>query len=162
MPPIRRLTPADAPAYRAIRLEALANAPEAFGSTLAREQTFSTADFAARLTNGAVFASFHQGEITGIAGFYPEPGEKDRHKGHLVGMYVQPAHRRTGTSRALVHAVLTHATTEVEQLHLNVITENTQAIRLYQSCGFTPYGTEPRSLKQDGRYFDSLLMVHFL
>ena len=50
---VRRLRAADVDAYRQIRLEALEIAPpEAFASTLAREQAFSRQDFIHRLENG--------------------------------------------------------------------------------------------------------------
>ncbi len=162
MPTTRQLTLADLAEYRALRLEALEQTPEAFGSTLAREQAFTDADFAARLTGGVTIGAFRDNTLGGIASFYAEPGEKDRHKGRLVGMYVRPDLRGTGASRALVEAVLAHAVNHVEQVHLDVVSTNRAARRLYETCGFTAYGTEPRSLKQAGRYFDSVMMVRFL
>gem|GEM_PF-6583094 len=46
-----------------------------------------------------------------------------------------------------------------EQLHLNVVTTNTAAARLYEAVGFSVYGTDPRVLKIDQNYFDEYLMV---
>jgi len=156
---VRRLGEADVEEYRAIRLEALAHAPEAFGSTLAREQAFARADFLARLTGGTVFGAFEAAALAGIAGLVVATGEKERHKGTLFGMYVRPGARGHGVGRALVDAVLAAADGVVEQVLLAVVDGNSGARRLYERCGFTVYGIEPRALKFQGRYFDEVLML---
>jgi ribosomal protein S18 acetylase RimI-like enzyme len=38
---------------------------------------------------------------------------------------------------------------------------NEAARRLYNALGFVEYGFEKRTLKQDGRYYDDVLMVKF-
>lgn len=46
-----------------------------------------------------------------------------------------------------------------EQAELEVVSTNTKAIRLYESEGFTIYGTRPHGMKyQDGTYADEYLM----
>ena len=156
---VRRLGEVDVDDYRAIRLEALERAPEAFGSTLAREQAFSQPQFVARLTGGLVFGAFEGETLAGIAGLVIEAGEKQRHKGTLFGMYVRPGARGRGVGRALVEAVLAAAEGVVEQVLLAVVEGNAEARRLYERCGFSAYGVEPRALKFRGRYFDEVLMV---
>jgi RimJ/RimL family protein N-acetyltransferase len=47
-------------------------------------------------------------------------------------------------------------------VQLAVVSENEAALRLYEAVGFVEYGYEKRALKQDGRYFDEVLMVKFL
>ena len=121
---IRRLSSGDAVIYRDIRLEALRLEPEAFSSTLAAESPQSLAWFAARLDSAAVFGAFSGGALVGIAGFLAKPGQKEAHKGVLVGMYVQQAARRAGIGRRLVEAVIEHAQTRVEILQLTVVSSN--------------------------------------
>ena len=89
-PIIRRLTSADAPAYRDIRLAGLRDSPEAFGSTFARESTQPLAWFCDRLGNSAVFGAFDSTTLLGVAGLRIREGEKEQHKGLLWGMYVRP------------------------------------------------------------------------
>ena len=161
-PAIKLLTPADAAPYRAIRLEALAAHPEAFGSTFEREQEKPLAWFAERLATSDVFGAFIADELAGTAGFRREDGAKTAHKAVLWGMYVRPGARRSGTGRLLVDAVAAHAAQRVEQLQLVVISENVAAIRLYTAAGFVEYGRGVRALKQDGRYFDEILMTLFM
>ncbi|WP_154665975.1 GNAT family N-acetyltransferase [Paenibacillus pinihumi] len=44
-------------------------------------------------------------------------------------------------------------------IYLTVISNNTAAKRLYDSGGFTVYGTERNALKYGDRYWDEELMV---
>ena len=158
---IRLLTPADAALYRAIRLEALRAHPEAFTSTLEREQEKPLAWFEERLTTSDVFGAFIAGDLAGTAGFRREEGAKTEHKAVLWGMYVRPQARKSGTGRLLVDAVAAHAAKRVEQLQLVVVSENHAALRLYAAAGFVEYGRGVKALKQGGRYYDEILMVMF-
>ena len=158
---IRRLTRADAPSYRDIRLEALTNHPEAF---------FSAAeDFAQRalteletLLEAMVFyaAVTSTGELVGIMAY--ERGQKRQaHRGWLYQVYVKPQMRGSGCAQALLDTILEHARAEVKQLHLSVESRNAPALRLYQKAGFAVYGTDPRYMSVNGRYHDEHLMVRF-
>ena len=156
---IRRLTAADAPLYREIRLEALQRSPEAFGSTFEHERTQSLAQFEEVLARADVFGAFRAADLVGMAGYRTQAGAKQAHKGLLWGMYVRPVARGTGAAQRLVEAVLDHARQRVELVQLFVVSENEVARRLYRRCGFVEYGHEVHSLKQDGRYYDQILMA---
>lgn len=159
---IRLLTPADAALYRAIRLEALSAYPEAFSSTFAREREKPLAWFEERLTHSDVFGAFIDDEIVGVAGFRRQDGPQTMHKGDLWGMYVRQSAGRAGLGRRLVDAVIAHAALHVEKLQLTVASQNEAALRLYVAAGFVEYGREVKALKQDGRYFDEVLMELFV
>ncbi|MBR0825946.1 GNAT family N-acetyltransferase [Bradyrhizobium manausense] len=161
-PTIRLLTQADATLYRQIRLEALAANPEAFASTFERERDMPVAWFEERLATSEVFGAFLEQQLVGVAGFRRQDGTKIAHKAVLWGMYVQPTARGAGVGKSLVEAVVAHAAPCVEQLQLTVVSENASALRLYESAGFVAYGREVQGLKQDGRYFDEILMTMFL
>ena len=156
---IRRLTSADATAYREIRLTGLSDSPESFGSTFIRESTQPLAWFCDRLANSAVFGAFQPTTLLGVAGLAIREGEKERHKGLLWGMYVRPDARKAGVGKRLVEAVIDHARAHVEVIQLSVISENEPARRLYAGLGFVEYGLERNSLKQNGRYYDEILMA---
>ena len=156
---IRRLGPEDAAAFADIRLEGLVRHPDAFGSDVETESAWPPERFAERLMNSAMFAYEENGALLGVAGFYAEAARKMHHRGALWGMYVREQARGRGVGAQLVEAVLAHARDCVEQLHLNVAVENTTALALYERCGFRIYGTEPRSMKIDGRYVDAHQMV---
>ena len=159
---IRLLTLADAALYRTIRLEALTAHPEAFSSTFAREQEKPLAWFEERLTVSDVFGAFIDGELVGVAGFRRQDGPQTMHKADLWGMYVRQSVGRAGVGRRLVDTVIAHAAKQVEKLQLSVMSRNEAALRLYKAAGFVEYGREIRAFKQDGRYFDEVLMELFV
>jgi RimJ/RimL family protein N-acetyltransferase len=161
-PQIRRLETPDAAVYRDIRLEALQRNPEAFGSTFEFEDAQLLSWFEAALGRAAIFGGFVDGRLAGMAGFAAQESAKRAHKALLWGMYVRAGGRNAGLGKRLVAAVLDHARGRVEMVQLTVVSENEAARRLYRAMGFVEYGYEKRALKQDGRYYDDVLMVNFL
>jgi ribosomal protein S18 acetylase RimI-like enzyme len=159
---IRRLSSRDTVIYREIRLEALRLEPEAFSSTLAAERPQFLAWFAARLDSAAVFGAFSGGALVGIAGFLAKPGQKEAHKGVLVGMYVQQGARGAGVGRRLAEAVIEYARTRVEILQVTVVSSNQPARQLYRKLGFVEYGIEKNALKAGECYWDDVLMAKSL
>jgi len=157
---IRRLD--NAHDYRSIRLEALLDSPEAFGSMHAVEVDRPLAHFAERLTSSVIFAAYAGAQIVAMIGLKQEEGPKDSHKAFVWGFYVRPDYRKHGVGKALIVALMDAAHDIVEQLTLTVVRQNTSAIALYEACGFVTYGIEPRSLKEAAGYSDEVLMVRFL
>jgi hypothetical protein len=72
--------------------------------------------------------------------------------------------RNDGSSigERLIDAAVAHASGDVEQIQLAVVTENEAARRLYVKAGFIEYGHQINALKHGGRYYDDILMVRFL
>ena len=156
---VRQLLPIDAALYRDIRLEALKLSPEAFGSAFETEHAEALTWFADRLESSAVFGAFDGTDLVGTAGFFIRQGRKETHKGVLWGMYVRPEARKAGVGKQLAEAVIDHACQCVELIQLTVVSGNEPARRLYDSLGFIEYGIEKNSLKQDGHYWDEVLMA---
>jgi RimJ/RimL family protein N-acetyltransferase len=159
---IRRVMPDEAKLYRRIRLEALRNNPEAFGSTFEREDAHTDDWFAERLATSDVLGGWYGADLVGVVGLRAQEGTKEAHKGLLWGMYVQPAFRSTGVAGRLVEALLELAKGRVELVQLAVWDGNIAARRLYERFGFVTYGTEINALKQDGIYYDEVLMAKML
>lgn len=156
---IRRLAPTDAALYRDIRLEALRCNPEAFGSTFDAENAQPLTLFADRIGGSNVFGAFHDSKLVGIAGLLIGKGQKEAHKGRLVGMYVRPSARKVGVGRRLVETIIEFARQRVELIQLAVVSDNEPARRVYERLGFVEYGLEKKALKQDGRYYNEVLMA---
>jgi GNAT superfamily N-acetyltransferase len=156
---VRRLGPADAAAYQAVRLDALRRHPCAFRASFDEEAGQSLAELAARLETDAIFGGFWEGALCGLAGLEVPPARNKRHKGVLFGVYVCPDNRRTGLGTALVGAVIEHARDRVEQVHAAVVVTAEPARALYRKLGFLPYGLEPRALNVGQEYFDQELLV---
>jgi ribosomal protein S18 acetylase RimI-like enzyme len=166
---IRQITPADAAAWWTLRLRALRESPEAFGSTHDEAVDRPLASAAARaLPDDDAPDNFTLGAFTdrlvGFVGFEREEGRKNRHKGSIWGMFVAPESRGQGIGRALLAALVARARqqADLEQIILTVVSENAAARELYRSFGFTTYGIEPRSLRDGERYYDEDLMVFWL
>lgn len=160
---IRPFAADDALIWREIRLEALANAPEAFGQTLEHAEEQAIDDYRQTVSGPfPPFAAFDGTKAVGTAGFYILDGPKMCHRGVLWGMYVSPTHRRQGIGRKLIGSILDHARGRVEQIHLHVVTTNTAACDLYGSMGFVTYGIEPRALRHAGRDYDEAMMVRLI
>jgi len=157
---IRRLTPADAPAFRIVRLEGLRLHPTAFGADHAEEAAQPAAFFAERLTRGIVLGDFVEAELAGLAGLRLPEGRKHAHDSHLWGVYVRPAFRGRGVSAALVEGVIGEARLAGRTwLKLSVEAGNLAARRLYESHGFTVYGREPAAIAHEGALIDDDLMA---
>ena len=58
-----------------------------------------------------------------------------------------------------MEAVTEFAAQHLEVIQLAVVSGNDAALRLYNRLGFVQYGVEPNALKQEGRYFDEILMT---
>lgn len=160
---IRRLTLADAEAWRKLRLDALKGAPEAFGQSF-EHASLQPFEHFERAVSGPhpIFAAEIEGVLVGSAGFYVMDGPKTSHRGQLWGMYVAPEHRKAGIGKALMAAVIGYARGRVDQVHLTVVADNAGAYRLYRRLGFQAYGIEPRALRYGGCDFDEILMVHII
>ena len=166
---IRTLTEADAQAYRLLRLRAVREDADAFGSSYADEAPRPLEHTIERLRAQAASADFTLGafedeRLVGIVTFVREPGEKVRHKAHVYGMYVAPEVRGCGYGRALLTALLARARnlTGLTQVQLSVVTRKTAARSLYLSLGFRPWGIEREALKLGDEYLDEEYLVLFL
>jgi ribosomal protein S18 acetylase RimI-like enzyme len=159
---IRRLTQADAAdaaLYRDIRLEALSANPEAFSSSFEIENGRPLSWFSDRLGSSTVLGAFREAKLVAIAAFAIQQGQKMAHKGVIWGMYVRAGARRAGIGRRLLEAILDLARQRIELIQLTVVRDNAHARRLYASLGFVEYGIEKNALKQNGRYYDEVLMA---
>ena len=131
---------------RALRLDALAAAPEAFASTFARETAFADQVWHDRAAAGAKGSSLttliaEEGErwvglATGLAA-----GVADNPRPMLVGMFVAGEARGRGVGAALVQCVVDWAHAQgARGLVLWVRDNNAAAPALYRKCGFRATG----------------------
>jgi ribosomal protein S18 acetylase RimI-like enzyme len=156
---IRPLRQDDLSLYRPLRLEALRSHPEAFASSPEEEQGGNMARMIGEAPS-VTLGGFAAGELVGTAGLFVPPKAKTRHKGHVAGVYVAPAWRRTGLARALLDRLIHEARGNgLRQLTLSVTVGNETAKRLYSNAGFTIYGTEPAGLRVGSEFLDEDLMA---
>jgi len=156
---IKLLTQNEWQSWKNIRLEALKNMPEAFGSSFEEESNLLDNDFQETLNKNNVFGAFHNDELIGCAAFRCLNSVKTRHRGILWGMYIKPEYRGVGVADNLLKTIILFAKTKVVQLHLTCVANNNSAVKFYLRNGFEIYGTASRALQIDKQYYDELLMV---
>jgi GNAT superfamily N-acetyltransferase len=155
---IRRIRPDEGLRLRALRLRALADAPTAFESTLAREEAFPEAIWHERALRGAAgrdavtFIAEEDGAEEGArwiglaTGLAPDPDDSAgsdpaQSRPMLVGMFVDGTARRRGVGVALVESVVGWARArQAAHLVLWATSGNAAALALYRRCGFRPTG----------------------
>ena len=144
---VRRFAPDEWELYRSLRLAALAESPDAFGSTLAHERVRADADWASRLSRGSTssrdlpLVAEVNGEPSGLA--WVRLGDDHGNVAHLYQMWVAPAKRSQGVGRALLDAAIAWARgIGAQALVLDVTTGNTVAAQLYHAAGFVATGSE--------------------
>ena len=157
---IRRVVSEEWENWKMIRLDSLKQHPESFGSSYEDEAALSDDDFRRRISNNTLWGAWLNNQMVGTVGFFVMKGEKVCHRGCMFGMYLQNEARGSGAAGGLVQTLLEYARSHVAQVHCTVITENEPAIKLYKRHEFKIYGTEPRSLHVNDRYYDEHMMVH--
>ena len=136
---------------RDIRLAALQDAPNAFGSSYAEQAASVEADWRRRISRGRTFFAFvPDGDGTqpsGLVGsFQEEPSTVE-----LVSLWVRPQARGRGVGEALVTVVISWAKTRSAAcVHLWLTETNQRARILYERCGFKLTGErQPMPAKPD-------------
>lgn len=136
-----RLEPDDWESYRAIRLAALADAPSAFGGTLADAERQDESFWRGRLATSPIFVARlpeSDGANDGLIGCYFD-GDTETHE--LVSMWVRPQARGRGVADALVQRIVDWVRDAgAKQLHLWVTETNESGRRLYERCQFSYTG----------------------
>ena len=64
--------------------------------------------------------------------------------------------------KKIIDKIIAAASEYATQIHCSVLVGNEPATKLYEKCGFTIYGTEPRHLKIGDRFYDEYLMVRII
>jgi GNAT superfamily N-acetyltransferase len=141
-----RLTCDDWRLLRDVRLAALADAPHAYGSSLAAERDLDESRWRQRLDTGLWAVALDE-EPAGLVGTYLPDGDTPM----LIAMWVDPGHRGRGVGDALVVEVLRWAEEcSLRQLRsgenrwsnvvLRVADGNDAARKLFLRHGFTSTG----------------------
>ena len=89
-----------------------------------------------------------EGSVVGLAGVDSMGNKyKVRHRADF-GISIDKAYWGLGIGRALLEASVECARKAgYEQLELNVVTENSRAIAMYEAAGFVEFGRNPRGFK---------------
>ncbi|WP_390349859.1 GNAT family N-acetyltransferase [Variovorax boronicumulans] len=116
--------------YRDLRLRALLDSPDAFGSTYEAEATSG---------KDRVLFAFNRNDACGL--IWCKLSNDQPAVADLFQMWVDPASRGMGAGRALLEAAVSWAArVGMKRVGLGVTVADTPAMRLYTACGFRPDG----------------------
>jgi GNAT superfamily N-acetyltransferase len=156
----RRLTLADAPEARALRLRGLQDHPRDFGAAYQDEAAQSPEQFAQNFQAVEWFGVDRNDTLVACAILRIPTMAKLKHNGWVHGMYVAPEARGSAAGRLLIDAIEARAREAgLAILKLLATADNARAVRFYEKCGFVHYGREPASHQVDGVMYDSVEMA---
>jgi RimJ/RimL family protein N-acetyltransferase len=163
---IRTAQAADMPAFKVLRLRALREHPVAFSADYDAHAN-GDARFWGRYFDfdgsSTIYLAWHEGLLLGMTGVRLDYSAKTRHSALIWGVYVQPEWRGRQLGEAIIKACLAWAVNHGATIaKLGVATNNLPAIRCYERCGFEIYGTEPRAILFEGKYYNEHLMSRVL
>lgn len=134
---LRRAVPGDEEILRGLRLQALSEAPGAFGSTYERELSRTKQEWQQWIASGVTFILGDRGIVAG------RRDADDALVVHLMAMWLHPEDRGSGAADTLVAAILAWARTEgATVVRLEVMQANMRARRFYERNGFRQTGHE--------------------
>ncbi|MEO7070488.1 MAG: GNAT family N-acetyltransferase [Nostocoides sp.] len=136
---VRSLSEDDWQTYRAARLAALAESPEAFVANAEEEQAFPEDEWRDRMNRSHRLLAEVEGASAGVASVGGVPDDGSPNVAQLFGLWVRPASRGTGVASALVSAGAQTAR-DNGKTHLAywVGTDNGRAVAFASGFGFRP------------------------
>jgi len=136
---IQRLSSTQGERWRSVRLAALHDAPDAFGTTLAQANAFPPELWSRQVGEFPTFIAVLDGMDIGVVRASPDIEHPET--AFLLSMWVAPDARGTGVGDELIDAVAGWAESDgFLRLVLDVADANASAIELYARKGFEPTG----------------------
>ncbi|MEM1373604.1 MAG: GNAT family N-acetyltransferase [Pseudomonadota bacterium] len=157
---VRLLEPADAEAFRELRLEALTLHPTNFLTTAAEFAKRTLEDHRGALSRGKSWGLFDGDRLNGMGALLPMTFAAAAHRAEIGAVYVRKAQQGTGAADALMHGLVQAAVSYgVWQLELFVADDNLRAQRFYARHGFREAGRLPNAALVGGVMTSDIFMV---
>ena len=108
-----------------------------------------------------IIAACLNNKIIGLGNFNCSSKHSRSMHRYNLGISVQKAYWGKGVASQIMDIMIKYAKSlEIEQIELEVVSENMSARNLYKKFGFIETGTIPKAMKLlDGRYYDFIYMV---
>lgn len=166
---IRKLIPNDAIDYRDLRLLSLQTDPQSFASELKSELKKSPSSFESKIIfytqkpSFGIYGSFSSKRLCSYLIFSKNELSKMSHLSNLYEIYTHPDFRHLNKASKLIQHVtdLARKNPALEQLVLNVNSDNHPAIKLYQKLGFVQVGNLPNFIKHSPTFYSNQLTFVF-
>lgn len=130
--------------YKNLRLKALKEEPQSFGSSYEDHKDNTDSEWQQRLEEykqgkkAWMFFAEKSGKLIGMVGGWQEETDIQQGIVNIMGMYVVPEYRGKGISKLLLHTLLEELkkNTSIKKVTLTVNTSKTSAFNLYKNLGF--------------------------
>ena len=162
---VRRCVLRDLPAWWDLRLLALQESPDAFGSdyetSKQRGPTYAEQGFFDDGPNALFAALSSDGTLVAQAAVYAEAGKRS-HIAHVISVYTHPDHRGHKLAPRLVQAGVGHLRRfpQISSIRISADNANHTARRIYEQIGFVSWGEEPDAIRRiDGSCDNECHMV---
>lgn len=154
------------PLYKQIRVEAVTDSPQAFGSNRDQQLAHPDSFWQQRLEEAErgeqqwlLFARSGK-DLVGMIGAYGE--EETPQEATVISVYVTPSARGKGISTLLMRAILDELKKAgIHKVWIGVNIQQKAALHLYQKTGFVVERTEHNRMG-DGEFHDEYLMSMLL
>jgi RimJ/RimL family protein N-acetyltransferase len=162
---IRLIRKSDLHAFRELRLEALREHPDAFGSDYEEDSRQPESFWVERVEKmvddpfGCAILADAGHELAGMVGVSRHRGAKRKHCGDIWGVYVRPAYRGKRLMDTMIERAIDWCRSSgIRIVNLSVGTHNATALGCYLRRGFSVYGVSPEEMLVNGRFIDELLL----
>ena len=149
--------------HKTLRLRALLDSPDAFGSTYEAECIQSDSQWELRIATALAqprnkaFIAYHDHQACGLV--WCQLVMDNATTAELFQMWVAPEQRGLGAGKHLLNAAIQWLqAVGVQRIQLGVTQTNTAAIRLYQGYGFTAVG-EPSALRDGSPLLSQTMLL---
>lgn len=165
---IIQLNPSEWGSMKELRLRALQDTPQAFGTSyneaLARSDDYWR-DSLERSGKGVewwYFAKLDR-KLVGMMGGKRETHEKLSHQAEIVGVYVAPEARGLGVGSKIMEAMLEAIgkSDGIRSVGLHVTVGQESAYALYKKFGFVERGRVPDDIRVGDKYYETIDMVKY-
>lgn len=159
---VKRVTSSDWQEYKKIRLEALKNEPQAFGSSYNKENERTESEWQNKLAksedlNGISFfyAILKEGVFVAIGGAYQDNNKQ----WNIIAIYTKKEVRGQGLGQEIFKSIINELKArKIKKAYLCVNTLQIAAQALYKKNGFVIKQIIKDQLLGDGRYYDEVEM----
>lgn len=148
--------------YKDLRLFAIKNEPTAFATSFEEAAEDLDENWQTYLKEGnegkksyLLFAEV-EGKLVGMVGALKNSSKKRSHAASIVAVFVDSSYRGRGIGKRLMQNILNllKEDPQIIKVDLDVNTQNKEAVRLYESCGFEIVGTYHKELYYEGDFYD--------
>jgi len=157
---VRRLTPSDLAAFRALHRFGMVESPQGFVDVTATDAARADQAVEDMLARGEGWGAFDGERLVGKLTIDALPYPSLAHTFWLHGVYVHPDARGQGASGTLIRAAIEDAVARgARRVALWVHGKNAAARKSYERLGFVETGRVPGGIKIDGVDVDDVLMT---